>query len=182
MRLAGDALDLCRRRVQQDLHCHRGRAGDPLYAARRLLHTGTDLLTTRQDARLKALFAAGEHVEVEATWGVYQAMIAAYRKPDRARGRRPDQRRRADRAGRDRHARADPDQARSRRAGLLRTAQHVERTDRVHQRPPRTPPRLRTRLPQPHQLHRPIPPRDRRIQTPTTPSIVKSPRGGVVDP
>jgi transposase len=59
VRLAGDALDLCRRRVQQDLHGHRGRAGDPLYAVRRLLHTGTDLLTTRQDARLKALFAAG---------------------------------------------------------------------------------------------------------------------------
>jgi transposase len=28
-----------------------------------------------------------KHVEVEATWGVYQQMIAAYRHPDRARGR-----------------------------------------------------------------------------------------------
>ena len=35
VRLAGDALDQCRRRVQQDLHGHRGRAGDPLYASRR---------------------------------------------------------------------------------------------------------------------------------------------------
>jgi transposase len=87
VRLAGDALDLCRRRVQQDLHGHRGRAGDPLYAARRLLHTGTDLLTGRQEKRLTALFAADEHVEVEATWGVYQRMIAAYREPDRARAR-----------------------------------------------------------------------------------------------
>ena len=42
VRLAGDALDGCRRRVQQDLHGHRGRAGDPLYAARRTLHTGAD--------------------------------------------------------------------------------------------------------------------------------------------
>jgi len=56
-RLAGDALDRCRRRVQQDLHGHRGRAGDPLYTARRTLHTGADLLTDRQRARIEALFA-----------------------------------------------------------------------------------------------------------------------------
>ncbi len=35
VRLAGDALDQCRQRIQQTLHGHRGRAGDPLYAARR---------------------------------------------------------------------------------------------------------------------------------------------------
>jgi transposase len=29
-RLVGDALDLCRRRVQQARHGHRGRKGDPL--------------------------------------------------------------------------------------------------------------------------------------------------------
>ena len=40
VRLAGDALDRCRRRVQQDLHGHRGRTSDPLYRARRTLHTG----------------------------------------------------------------------------------------------------------------------------------------------
>jgi transposase len=33
VRLAGDAMDLCRRRVQQALHGHRGRKGDPLYRA-----------------------------------------------------------------------------------------------------------------------------------------------------
>jgi hypothetical protein len=33
------------------------------------------------------LFADDEHVEVEATWGIYQHMIAAYREPDRKRGR-----------------------------------------------------------------------------------------------
>jgi transposase len=87
IRLAGDALDRCRRRVQQDLHGHRGRAGDPLYAARRTLHTGDGLLTDRQVDRLNALFAVEEHVEVEATWGIYQRMIAAYREPDRSRGR-----------------------------------------------------------------------------------------------
>jgi len=87
VRLAGDAMDRCRRRVQQDLHGHRGRTGDPLYAARRTLHTGADLLTDKQRERLMALFTAEEHVQVEATWGIYQRMIAAYREPDAGKGR-----------------------------------------------------------------------------------------------
>ena len=87
VRLAGDALDECRRRVQQDTRGHRGRTGDPLYAARRTLHTGTDLLTDTQQQRLESLFAGDEHARVEATWGIYQRMIAAYREPDRARAR-----------------------------------------------------------------------------------------------
>ena len=48
VRLAGDALDQCRRRVQQAIHGHRGRKDDPLYSARRTLHTGADLLTDKQ--------------------------------------------------------------------------------------------------------------------------------------
>jgi transposase len=87
VRLAGDALDRCRRRVQQDTYGHRGRTGDPLYAARRTLHTGADLLTDKQKQRLENLFATEEHVEVEATWGIYQRMITAYREPDRTKGR-----------------------------------------------------------------------------------------------
>ena len=35
--LAGDALDECRRRIQQELHHRCGRATDPLYKARRML-------------------------------------------------------------------------------------------------------------------------------------------------
>ncbi len=53
-----------------------------------MLHTGADLLTDKQIARLKAVFASDEHVEVEATWGVYQRIVAAYRHPDRAAGKR----------------------------------------------------------------------------------------------
>ena len=87
VRLAGDALDRCRRRVQQAIHGHRGHKGDPLYTARRTLHTGAGLLTDKQTDRLTALFASDEHVEVEATWGIYQRMIAAYRHEDRRRGR-----------------------------------------------------------------------------------------------
>ncbi|WP_454294181.1 ISL3 family transposase [Salana multivorans] len=86
-RLAGEALDECRRRVQQAIYGHRGRKGDPLYAARRTLSTGADLLTDKQTDRLTALFNDDAHVEVEATWGIYQRMIAAYRHQDRRRGR-----------------------------------------------------------------------------------------------
>src|SRR4051794_10440005 len=87
IRLAGDALDRCRRRVQQDLHGHRGRKHDPLYRARRTLHTGSDLLTDRQQHRLTTLFSVEEHVQIQVTWSVYQRMIGAYREPHRARGR-----------------------------------------------------------------------------------------------
>jgi transposase len=87
VRLAGDALDRCRRRVQQAIHGHRGHKSDPLYAARRTLHTGADLLTDKQKDRLVDLFTVNAHVEVEATRGIYEQMIAAYREPNRARGR-----------------------------------------------------------------------------------------------
>nr|WP_286930125.1 MULTISPECIES: ISL3 family transposase [Aeromicrobium] len=88
VRLAGDALDQCRRRVQLAIHGHRGYRDDPLYKSRRTLHTGSGLLTDRQIDRLNRLFADEVHVEVEATWGIYQRMIAAYRTEDRAHGRR----------------------------------------------------------------------------------------------
>jgi len=87
VRLAGDALDKCRRRVQLAIHGHRGHRDDPLYKSRRTLHTGAGLLTDKQIDRLTALFADEAHVEVEATWGVYQQMIAAYRHEDRRHGR-----------------------------------------------------------------------------------------------
>ena len=87
VRLAGEALDQCRRRVQLATCGHRGYKGDPLYTSRRTLHTGVGLLTDRQTERLEALFADDAHVEVEVTWAIYQRMIAAYRQPDRARGR-----------------------------------------------------------------------------------------------
>src|SRR5271156_6543508 len=61
--------------------------GTTVYSARRTLHTGVDLLTDKQTDRLQALFAADEHAEVEATWGIYQRMIAAYRAPDRTKGK-----------------------------------------------------------------------------------------------
>ena len=87
VRLAGDAPDRCRRRIQPSIHGHRGRTDDPLYRARRTLHTGAGLLTGKQKDRLLALLAADEHVQAEATRAIYQQMIAAYREPGRTRGR-----------------------------------------------------------------------------------------------
>lgn len=85
--LAGNAFDECRRRMQAATCGHRGRRTDPPYWARRTLHTGADLLTDTQKARLAARFAVDTHVEVEATWQMYQRTVAAYREPDRRQGR-----------------------------------------------------------------------------------------------
>jgi len=43
-----------------------------------------EMLTDRQCHRLTAVFASEQHVEVEATWGIYQRIVAAYRDADRA--------------------------------------------------------------------------------------------------
>ncbi|SMX95813.1 ISL3 family transposase [Brevibacterium sp. LE-L] len=88
VKLAGDALDEARRRIQQETTGHRGRAKDPLYRARRTLHTGTSLLTTKQQARIVRLFADDNLTEVEVTWSVYQDIVAACRAEDRNEGKR----------------------------------------------------------------------------------------------
>ena len=85
--LAGGAVERCRQRVQQETLGHRGRSGDPLYGIRRILLTGANLLTSKQTDRLEAVLAAEEHTQVDVTWWVYQRIAAAYRDPDRVRGR-----------------------------------------------------------------------------------------------
>lgn len=176
-RLAGEALDECRRQVQQAICGHRGRKGDPLYAARRTLSTGADLLNDKQKDRLDTLFADDAHVEVEVT----ERLPAHDRRlPPREPAPRPradgpahrlDQHRRPQGPGRDHQARQNAEEARRRRPGLLRPAQHLHRAHRGDQRQARAPARLGTGVPQPDHLHRQIPARDRRVQTPTTPWI-----------
>ena len=63
--LAGAKLDLCRQRIQQQTCGHRGRTGDPLYRVRRTLRTRYPLLSSRQKARLEAVFADDNHLAVE---------------------------------------------------------------------------------------------------------------------
>ena len=85
--LAGDALDECRRRIGQDLHHRRGRATDPLYKARKMLHTRSCLLTPRQQHQILDLFASDCHVALEVTWSAYQNIIDAYRDPNKIRSK-----------------------------------------------------------------------------------------------
>ena len=77
--LAAGKLDECRRRIQRAITGRRGRAGDRLYRARRTLHTRADLLTDVQAERLETLFADERHAAVQASWGIYQRLIQAYR-------------------------------------------------------------------------------------------------------
>lgn len=88
VQLAGDALDRCRQRVQQETLGHRGRAKDPLYGIRRVLRTGEELLTEKQRARLETVFADPAHADVKRMWRVYQQVVAAYREPFSGNGRR----------------------------------------------------------------------------------------------
>ena len=85
--LAGHALDECRRHIRQELHHRRGRATDPLYKARRMLHTRSCLLTPRQQHQLADLFASDCHVALEVTWSVYQSIIDAYRATNTSAGK-----------------------------------------------------------------------------------------------
>ncbi len=88
VKLAGQALDETRRRIQHSLTARRATTKDALYRARRTLLTGADLLTDRQQARLDALFADQRHTAVEVTWVVYQRVRTAYHHEDRAEGKR----------------------------------------------------------------------------------------------
>lgn len=50
-KLGTDAVDHVRRRVQQTIHGHRGRKGDPLYGIRTILRCAQERLTDKQRAR-----------------------------------------------------------------------------------------------------------------------------------
>jgi len=87
VKLATAAVDDTRRRVQQDIHGHRGRKNDPLYRVRNILRAGVENLTDRQKARLEAAFAADErHVEVEVAWSCAQQVRSAYHQDTHAAG------------------------------------------------------------------------------------------------
>ena len=88
VKLAGHAVDEVRRRVQQQIHGHRGRKNDPLYRIRNILHAGAEHLTERQQARLAAAIAADErHDEVWVAYQCAQQVRAAYHQASHAAGR-----------------------------------------------------------------------------------------------
>jgi transposase len=83
------AVDEVRRRVQQDVHGHRGRKTDPLYRIRNILRAGAERLTERQQTRLETAFDADpRHVEVEVAWRCAQQLRSVYHQTSHAAGRR----------------------------------------------------------------------------------------------
>jgi len=89
VKLGTDAVDRCRRRIQQDTLGHRGRRDDPLYRIRNVLRCGAERLTERQWARLeKAITADERHEAVFVAWQCAQQLRAAYRHRDPLQGRK----------------------------------------------------------------------------------------------
>lgn len=89
VKLGTAAVDEVRRRLQQEIHGHRGRSGDPLYGIRTILRCSEEKLTDKQKARLANAFDATErHVEVEVAWRCAQQLRAAYTAEKLTEGRR----------------------------------------------------------------------------------------------
>ncbi len=87
VRLANDALDEVRRRVQHQTLGHRGRKHDPLWRARKLLVTAHERLDPPSDARLRGLLAAGDpHGEVRDAWHAKETLRSIYDITDFATG------------------------------------------------------------------------------------------------
>ena len=89
VKLGTQAVDEVRRRVQQEIHGHRGRKNDPLYGIRMILRCGQEKLTDRQRARLDKAIAADErHDEVLVAWLCAQQLRSAYKATSPVEGRR----------------------------------------------------------------------------------------------
>lgn len=89
VKLGTAAVDEVRRRVQQDIHGHRGRRDDPLYRIRNLLRAGKEHLTDQQKTRLETAFTIDDrHLEVEIAWHCAQQLRSVYHQSSHADGRR----------------------------------------------------------------------------------------------
>ncbi len=83
IRLANAVIDDVRRRVQQATTGHRGRKGDPLYRARKLLLMACEQLDARGWQRLRLALAAGDpDGEVLAAWQLKEITRDLYRATD----------------------------------------------------------------------------------------------------
>jgi transposase len=174
VKLAGNALDEVRRRVQQAALHRPGHKDDPLYRIRRTLLTGTEHLTDRQRQRLDRYLPVGDpHGEVELAWSIYQAVRGIYDAASPARGREQAEKlldtlhtcpiKEVARLGRT---------LRQWRAEILAyfTTGRLQWRHRGHQRRHREDPTPRARLPQLHQLPHPHSARRRRLTPLPTPT------------
>ena len=139
VKLAGDALDEVRRRVQQDTTGHRGRKGDPLYQIRNLLRASRDRLTPRQQERLREAFTADEaHISVEVAYRCAQQVRDVFHQDTPDQGQRLAahliQRLPACPIPEIARLGANPTQMEGRTRRLLRHSRSQQRAHRSHQR------------------------------------------------
>ena len=87
VQLAGDKLNLCRQRLQQETMGRRGRAGDPLYQTRRLLLTNQALLSEKTWNKVSQVITDTKFIAITRIWNVYQGIIKTYGEKDRVKGR-----------------------------------------------------------------------------------------------
>ena len=79
VRLANDALDEVRRRVQNQTLGHRGHKHDPLYRARKLLVSASERITDQGRTKLRGLLDAGDpYGEVRDAWHARETLRSIY--------------------------------------------------------------------------------------------------------
>ena len=79
VKLANEALDEVRRRVQNQTLGHRGRKDDPLYRARKLLVSASERITDNGHTRLRGLLDAGDpYGEVRDAWHAKETLRSVY--------------------------------------------------------------------------------------------------------
>ncbi len=146
------------------------------------LRTRSCLLTPRQQHQLLDLFSGEEHVALEVTWSAYQNIIDAYRDPNKIRSKALMQAEintlTSTRVPRGLTELMTLGRTLKRRAGdILAYFDHPHTSNGPTEAINGRLEHLRGSalgLAKPHQLHHPSTPRNRRIQTPTTPPIMKS--------
>ena len=146
------------------------------------LRTRSCLLTLGQQYQILDLFSGDEHVALEVTWSVYQNIIDAYRTPDTAAGKALMEAEiitlTSTRVPRGLTELTTLGRTLKRRAGdILAYFNHPHTSNGPTEAINGRLEHLRGSalgLAKPHPLHHPSTPRNRRIQTPTTPPIMKS--------
>ena len=87
VRWAGDKVSAIRKRLTIEIFGRRGRAGEGLYDARRILLTRRPWLTPAKRSKLAALFNNPRHTPLHQAWMVYQRIREAYEQADPMVGR-----------------------------------------------------------------------------------------------
>ena len=79
VRLANNALDQVRRRIQNETLGHRGRKGDPLYRARKQLLLASELISVNNRIKLLGLLEAGDpRGQVRNAWHAKEVLREIY--------------------------------------------------------------------------------------------------------